>query len=428
MRDAVLRAQIVSALPAPVRGLLPDGDAGLRAYLMLLVDICSEHRGSFAILRERLLRLEGESIPAQAAVAVLERLERAHEGESGPGQVAERVTELIAILSKRRSAGVSAQLGEELDARAEECVRAIKDGFQVAEMSVVAGARLRRVIGVGNFGTVWEAEDVETGERVAVKVFRLERLPLGQMVARFQRSIKAMRLLSEERRLARNLDRRGRIARFHRADESGLAFSMQLLSGGDLQHVGTFSWTLERKLEVMLRVCAAVGYSHANGVIHRDIKPANIVLDGANEPVLTDFDIADIKWATSLSTSTDGGLGTPVFAAPEQLENADSATERSDIYSLGRLLYFLLLERSPGFEVERDPSLTNLPDYPGALVEVVRQCTQFDQKRRYESVDALMLGLEGCMTGMAAWRARWLRAGLQIPRSSILRLSLLSPA
>jgi serine/threonine protein kinase len=127
---------------------------------------------------------------------------------------------------------------------------------------------------------------------------------------------------------------------------------MELLHGGNLDEVDKLGWALARKLEVMSRVCMAVAYSHANGVIHRDVKPANIVLNYQGQPVLTDFDIADVKFATSMSTTVEGGLGTPVFAAPEQLEDADLANERSDVYSLGRLLLYLLIERSPGYQVD----------------------------------------------------------------------------
>lgn len=328
--------------------------------------------------------------------------------ERGPGSpsVAGFVTELIELLSRKRSTPDGNGVRGELAARVDELAAAIRARFRPSEGAMVAGARLDKVIGVGNFGTVWQAVDVDSGEQVAVKVFRLERLTLGQMAARFRRSIRAMRLLSERRRLERKKDPRGLIAGFYKADESTLAFSMTMVPGGNLEHVDRFSWPLERKLEIVVRVCAAVRYSHANGVIHRDIKPANILLSAALGPVLTDFDISDIKWATSLSTSVEGTLGTPVFAAPEQLESADSATERSDIYSLGRLLYYLLLERSPGYQVEKDPSLDNLAAFPPAVVEVVRRCTQYDQRRRYGSVRELIGTLERCHTGAAAWRAR----------------------
>ena len=325
------------------------------------------------------------------------------------------VEELIVLLSERRKVGLARALASDESKRIDALVMAIRRAFVSAEGSVVAGAVLRRVVGAGNFGTIWDAEVIDSGERVAVKVFRLERLAEGQMLSRFQRSIRAMRLLSEKKRLTRRTDTRGKVVRFLGRDTSSLAFAMDYLNNGNLERVEQQGWSIDRKIEVTLSICSAVQYAHDNGVIHRDIKPANIVFDREWNPVLTDFDIADIKWATSLSTTVEGGLGTPVFAAPEQLVDAGLASERSDVYSLGRMLYYLLLERSPGYQVEKDPTLANLAGQPSALVEIVRRATQYDPKRRHGSVAEIMAELEQCHTGAAAARAqlartwRWIR-------------------
>ena len=179
-------------------------------------------------------------------------------------------------------------------------------------------------------------------------------------------------------------------------------------------------WDVSHKIKVMTTICCAVQYAHRNGIIHRDIKPANVVLDESSEPVLTDFDIADIRFATGLSTTVEGGLGTPVFAAPEQLEDADNADERSDVYSLGRLLYFLLLERSPGYEIERDPSLKKLTGHPTAVGEVVRRATQHAAVKRYRNVSEMISALDSVETrwaGIAAWVGRigrWMRRNVAL--------------
>ncbi|HYP98165.1 MAG TPA: AgmX/PglI C-terminal domain-containing protein [Polyangiaceae bacterium] len=313
---------------------------------------------------------------------------------------------LVDALSRRRSLPQTGTATAEVTEEIDEYVRTIKTQFKAEEGSIVAGARLLKVLGVGNFGTVWEAEDLWSRDRVAVKVFRLERLAEGQMLFRFRKSIRAMRLLGEEKRLDKSPEARGTVVAFGRPDASELAFSMELLTKGNLDDIGKRSWTLEHKLDICTRICVAVAYSHANGVVHRDIKPANIVLNEDGHAVLTDFDIADIKFATSMSTTVEGGLGTPVFAAPEQLIDADSADERSDVYSLGRLLYYMLLERSPGYQIERDPALENLAGFPSALVEIVRKATQHDPKRRFSSVDELYVALSKSRTGAAAWLAR----------------------
>jgi hypothetical protein len=298
----------------------------------------------------------------------------------------------------------------------DEAIKFVRRRFTPDVGSVVAGARLEKVIGYGNFGTVWEAYDQELQKKVAVKVFKLEALGEGQMLYRFGRSIRAMRLLSESNRRKRHGEA-GRVIEFHKPDPTGLAFSMELHGGGDLREIERLGWDREKKIKVMIDLCAALEYSHANGVIHRDIKPANIVLDARGLPVLTDFDIADIRFATSLSTSVEGGLGTPIFAAPEQLAEAEQRPdERADIYSLGRLLHFLLLEHSPGLALEKDPTLENLGGEPSALVEVVRRATQFEPKRRFATVAQMRHALETCMSGAAAWKASVSRTGRALRR------------
>jgi serine/threonine protein kinase len=322
---------------------------------------------------------------------------------------------LVDALSRRRGLPPTGTATQEVTDEIDTLARAIRGLFRPDEGSLVAGARLTKVLGVGNFGTVWEGEDVETRRRVAVKIFRLERLAEGQMLFRFRKSIRAIRLLSEEKRLEKAPDANGTVVAFFRADPTELAFSMELLPHGNLDDIAKRGWTVEHKLDVCTRVCAAVSFSHANGVIHRDIKPANIVLNDDGQAVLTDFDIADIKFATSMSTTVEGGLGTPVFAAPEQLLDADRADERSDVYSLGRLLHYMLLERSPGYQVEKDPGLENLAGFPPALVEIVRRATQHDPARRFASANEFRDALSKSRTGAAAWRAwasrfrRWSR-------------------
>lgn len=396
VKDARLRAQLVDRLPVELRRRVSE-DGSPMVVANELVKICAGRPEGLQQLREAVAQVEGNTFAMQKLDAecvrlglpVVERGARAPDadvpnGEEHKASVQELVTELVERLAEQRKAGslsgqirAASESDSELSARIDWLVSTIKRRFAPREGSQVAGAVLVRVVCSGNFCTIWHAEDADTSERVAVKIFRLERLSEGQMLSRFRRSIRAMRRLGEKKRLGKRDDTRGQIVRYRAEDDSGLAFAMDYLSQGNLVDVNQRGWSLERKLEVMLSVSSAVRYAHQNGVIHRDIKPANIVLDDDKQPVLTDFDIADIKWATSLSTTMEGGLGTPVFAAPEQLVDAELATEATDVYRLGRFLYDLLLERSPGYEVEKDPSLDNLSDQRPALVEIVRKATQY---------------------------------------------------
>jgi tRNA A-37 threonylcarbamoyl transferase component Bud32 len=332
-------------------------------------------------------------------------------------EIASAVKTIVDKLYARRKLRQGTAESHAVTTAIDEAIKLVRGSFAPEVGSVIAGARLEKVIGYGNFGTVWEAYDQELQKKVAVKVFRLEALGEGQMLYRFGRSIRAMRLLSESNRRKRH-GQGGRVIEFYKADPTGLAFSMELHSGGDLREVERLGWDTLKKIKVMIDICAALEYSHANGVIHRDIKPANIVLDVKGLPVLTDFDIADIRFATSLSTSVEGGLGTPIFAAPEQLAEAEQRPdERADIYSLGRLLHFLLLEHSPGLALEKDPALENLGGEPSALVEVVRRATQFEPNKRFGSVTEMRRALETCMSGAAAWKARMSGTGRVLRRN-----------
>jgi hypothetical protein len=282
----------------------------------------------------------------------------------------------------------------------------------------VAGAELIKPIGSGSFGTIWLSRSLATGQIIATKIFHVDKLTQGVMLWRFRRTIRAMTFLGARR------DAPHHIVRIRDVAEDTLAFSMDYLSGGDLEQVAQCGWTLARKIEIILDVCRAVSFAHRNGVIHRDVKPSNVVLDAKGRPTLTDFDIADIKFVTNLST-VEGGLGTPIFAAPEQLENANRADERSDIYSLGRLLHFLLLERSPGFQVELDPSLHNLSTFPAPLVAVIRRATQLRPERRYASVEQMIADLERYQTSWARVRA-WLHNARRWTRSNGLALAFMA--
>lgn len=291
--------------------------------------------------------------------------------------------------------------------------RLLRSSPIVGAGSVVAGARLERELGKGNFGTVWLSRQLGSGVAVATKIFNLDRLGDGVMMWRFRRSIRAMALLGKSRGVPASVPRLVKVA------EDTLAFSMTYLNGGTLEQVERRGWSLATKLSVFARICEAVEFAHGVGIIHRDIKPANILLGPDGSPVLVDYDIADIRFVTQLSVA-HGGLGTPIFAAPEQLEDAEYADERSDIYSLGRLLHYLLLEGSPGYQIERDPTLDNLRKCPAALVAIVRRATQWDPRRRFPSVRMLLAELARCQTGLAAVRARVLGAHRWVRHNTLL--------
>lgn len=300
----------------------------------------------------------------------------------------------------------------QVEANIDACTRQLRRSPAVGAGSVVAGARLEREIGSGNFGRVWRAKRIDNGNTVATKVFNSEHLAERLMLWRFRRSVRAMEMLKKTR------DVPDSVPKLVCVSEDTLAFSMTYVSGGTLEHIERRGWTLGTKLSVFAEICRAVDFAHQAGIIHRDIKPANVLVDSGGSPVLVDYDIADIRFVTHVVE--EGGLGTPVFAAPEQLDGSRAADRRSDIYSLGRLLHYMLLERAPRVSFEKDPRLANLRSFPAALVAIVRKATQFDPLLRYPSVQVLLADLARCQTSVAAMRAhalaarRWVRSNAAV--------------
>lgn len=276
----------------------------------------------------------------------------------------------------------------------------------------IAGTILEYLIGRGSFGTVWRARDIETGESRATKLFDLTRLTDGIMLWRFRRSIRALQVLHKHRGAPAS------IARVLSVADDQLAFSMEYLPRGSLEQIAQRSWTLDERLAVFHEICQAVIFAHKCGVIHRDIKPSNVIFDANSQPVLIDFDIAAVMFLTEQRLTT-GGLGTPMFAAPEQIECAGEVDERADVYSLGRLLHYLLIERIPTCS-EQDTLLENLSRYPPSLALSIKKATQRNPVDRFTSVNQLCRDVENYKTGWSAIRAHSRRILHSIRRNAVL--------
>jgi tetratricopeptide (TPR) repeat protein len=203
--------------------------------------------------------------------------------------------------------------------------------------------RLLRPIGSGGMGTVYLARrDDEQYERlVAVKVLRWG---LDTPEARLQ-------FLAERQILARL--EHPNIARLYdggTTEEGRPYLVMELVEGLHVDHYcDQHGLTVERRLDLFRRICAAVQYAHQNLLVHRDLKPGNILVTADGEPKLLDFGIAK---RLEEEEDREGGSGdglrimTPLYASPEQLRG-DAVTTASDVYSLGVLLYELLAGRLP---------------------------------------------------------------------------------
>jgi tetratricopeptide (TPR) repeat protein len=200
--------------------------------------------------------------------------------------------------------------------------------------ATIAGRyRLEAQLGAGGMGVVHRARDLERGDVVAIKLVRA-----GQ---RFDREVAALAAVVHP----------GVVGyRDHGFDREGVAFLvMELIDGEDLaRRLARGSVTLEQTLALARQIASALVAAHAAGVVHRDLKPSNIVLPGGQfeHAKLLDFGVARLRGLTSL-TGTGHVLGTPGYMSPEQARGLADVDGRTDVYSLGCVLFECLTGEPP---------------------------------------------------------------------------------
>ncbi len=289
-------------------------------------------------------------------------------------------------------------------------------------------------LGTGGFGTVWLAEQEEPVRRtVALKILKLGMDTL-EVMARFEQERKTLALMDHPN-IAKVVDAGA-------SPEGRPYFAMELVLGVPITKYSLEkALSLEQRLRLFQGVCAGVQHAHQKGIIHRDLKPSNILvteIDGVAVPKIIDFGIAKATTTDRLSeftfvTRADHLLGTPIYMSPEQADAHPDIDTRSDVYSLGALLYELLTGQPPfdtktlhaaGYEemrriireVEpRPPSrrndearMTNDETGPGAELRdssfgfrhskdldlITLQALAKDRERRYQSATALREDIE----------------------------------
>ena len=194
--------------------------------------------------------------------------------------------------------------------------------------TVLAGRyRIVALLGRGGMGEVYRADDLTLDQPVALK-FLPEAASDADRLERFRQEVKIARKVSHPN-----------VCRVYDISErTGVHFlSMEYVDGEDLatllRRIGRLP--ADKALEVARKVCAGLAAAHDKGVLHRDLKPANVMLDGRGNVMITDFGLAAL--AEQIAAG-DVRSGTPAYMAPEQLEGRE-VTPRSDIYSLGLVLY-----------------------------------------------------------------------------------------
>ena len=228
--------------------------------------------------------------------------------------------------------------------------------------------KLLEPLGEGGFGTVWHAEQSHPVRRpVALKIIRVG-MNSREVIARFAQERQALALMDHPN-----------IAKVFDAGATPYGrpfFAMELVRGQPItDYCDAERLPIRQRLELFMQVCYALQHAHQKGIIHRDIKPSNVLVatqDNRPSPKVIDFGIAKATQQERLTemtlvTRADFLLGTPLYMSPEQAESEGVDIDtRSDIYSLGVLLFVLLAGRTP-----LDPEVVKQSNFEG-LIRLIR--------------------------------------------------------
>jgi serine/threonine-protein kinase len=294
--------------------------------------------------------------------------------------------------------------------------------------AVLAGKyRIERVLGQGGMGIVVQAVHLQLQQPVAMKFLLPEVLGNQEVVQRFLREAQAaVRLKSEH--VARVIDV-GTL-------ETGAPYMvLEYLEGTDLASFPQTQLTVGGIIDLMLQACEALAEAHSLGIVHRDIKPANFFItrrtDGSLLLKVLDFGISKISTMNGQLTATQTVMGTPAYMSPEQMRSSRDVDHRSDIWSLGIVLY-KLFQGAPPFESDTFSSMVLkvvndvLPRLTvrlqGDLDQIVYRCLEKDPARRFQDIAELAYAISKyaqseTQAAISVTRTRGI-VGPQVPRTA----------
>ncbi len=260
---------------------------------------------------------------------------------------------------------------------------------------MVSHYRIVEKIGAGGMGEVYLAEDTELDRKVALKFLPPHLCQDENCRKRFKREAQA----------AAGLDHPNIAGIYEVGEYQGRPFySMQVVEGQSLREIiAGKDLSIERILEIGIQVCQGLQAAHDKGIIHRDIKPSNILLDGHGRVRIVDFGLAAIRGSEHL-TKTGSTLGTIGYMSPEQVRG-EEIDLRSDLFSLGVVLYELITKQNPFKRDSEAATLRAVSDdlpeplarfksgIPDGLQPIVDKALEKDAKTRYQHADGMLADL-----------------------------------
>jgi beta-lactam-binding protein with PASTA domain/predicted Ser/Thr protein kinase len=267
----------------------------------------------------------------------------------------------------------------------------------LARDTVIDGRyRVIKRLGSGGMADVYCAEDSQLGRRVAVKVLHRRFAEDQQFVERFRREASS----------AAGLQHPNIVGIFDRGEWDGTYYiAMEFVEGRTLKDIIREKGPAppDAAVDITLQILRAARFAHKRGVVHRDIKPHNVLIDQDGRVRVTDFGIA--RAGTSDMTETGSIMGTAQYLSPEQARGAP-VDQRSDLYSIGIVLYELLTGQVP-FDAESPvtvalkqvneqpvPPRRLVPEIPPALDAIVLRAMEKDPARRFADADEFITALE----------------------------------
>ncbi len=288
-------------------------------------------------------------------------------------------------------------------------------GATILQAGDVLGGRyeILQLLGEGGMGAVYKAMDRELDRPVALKLIRPQLAANPSILARFK----------QELLLAHQVTHKNVIRIYDFGDADGVKFiTMEFVEGQDLRGLiqEKKKFPPEEAVEIIQQVCRALEAAHSVGVIHRDLKPQNIMRDRTGRILVMDFGLARMVEGDGM-TQTGALVGTMEYMSPEQALGKD-LDQRSDLYSMGLILYELLTGKMP-FKAEsavaslikrNQEQATPVSDHdqtiPRALSNVVAKCLERDPGLRYQTAGEFLQDLE-------VWQGKSAAATLRFPTS-----------